>query len=1306
MGNYKLTVGNVAGITTTTNGTDCKFGNNTFYVSIQTLTYSKRIFAPGEIHTVLSLTAKDNNSATPTLSQLQDTFSRKKVTLIDTTPDPDVTLADNYFVYKMKPCRSKNSEGSVILKVELSIFSMDKLMTIDKYCNVFTAKRLGEDIFKGELKKFWLDSKNQLKGEVNMQMLAFKNQGTKAASEIRQPYLVQYNETFYDFLSRSAVRCGEMLYFEGGQLHLGMEPNLKTATIDQMGVADSIDYEDCVEKVLAVQERHYNFMKRSSDNDNRYTDSYSELLGDIKNTDDDDLDKETKAEKDRIEAKKNKSTEGKVENGLVTETTELEFERGKVTKTVQTTYYKESDGNPDKELKGHPKQMTTTISVTDSGGNELWKQTQTVNYIYEKIDENHYRKEHDDYAYRVEETLSLQGQEVEGIYNQPEANDANFEELKKDGYTTFYNEWFDERLVGLGIVTSLMNNTCLYDFISDLVWTLLQTTKDAKVTMDKKNKMNNDKNLTLNKKNNPEQTNGSDFNLFSTLSSLIDNEDLNVNKRGDIVSLLMADFYAKVRRASQTVSKMLVRLDYGASDKGLCLGDVINVEGGFYVVIKVELDENNNYIVEAIRPYYEQINTDKNTITAAIPCPPLMLEISTVRTAEAQVAFVEDNLDPNRFGRVRVRYPWQPKNGDKSPWIRMATPFATAGGGVTFRPCTGDEVLLNYEDGNIERPYIVGSLQSRYVTDPWLPLPDRVIRSKNGHSITFNDSTDGMNFIWGLFPGASMLRSFVPTYKPIVKNQDMVDLTGGINISDRYGLYQINMSSDKRRVYIASPLGNISLNAFTGIAISAPNGNVKIEGKNVLISASNKLTLTSGTGVSDHYVNPPEEPKKVESWVKWGLGAVGEDVLDRTVGKLLDLTFIRTVFEVFTRPVDGTLKIRSNSYLLMEAGPGTVKLNDDLYKEHPKLDKLKSPGENLANWMFTGKINNAIDMLTSRVDIMASNIEEAHKALKTATDSYKRMEDGLYNHLTKMKLEGADTIISYVYNNKNKKPEKIITEDLFGFDDVADFLLPERIPPQQGENETRRHYRDILNQYNTGYLIANREPLDNRATVVSQATEVAKKLISLFKAVDAWKNFEFTKRDKLTCYTSDDLRDQLRGLDLNDNYIRDVSGGTVNLERNWTNFGNEKTILKRKILYQLIVEAKDADYYKWMFGVAKDTREPQNYTTEEWKIFTDAIGQSTAKADTFLTALGFDAKKGLRHYFIDGKVSPWMDTFTNVKSKWSSTVKPRILISDKEGKTIQIVPGNNGTMGLESYDNPGPPNSAYPDKLKEKLNQV
>ena len=151
---------------------------------------------------------------------------------------------------------------------------------------------------------------------------------------------------------------------------------------------------------------------------------------------------------------------------------------------------------------------------------------------------------------------------AEGIYNQPEANDANFVELEKDGYTNFSNESFDYRLMLLNLFYIALNDTSLYDIISDMFWSVGQTAKDAGVSLKKKNDMNNDKNLTLDKDKNPEQTTGTTFNLFSTLKSIIENKNLNVNKQGDIVSLLMADFYAKMRRVSQSVSQMLVRLNY------------------------------------------------------------------------------------------------------------------------------------------------------------------------------------------------------------------------------------------------------------------------------------------------------------------------------------------------------------------------------------------------------------------------------------------------------------------------------------------------------------------------------------------------------------------------------------------------------------------------------------------------------------------------------------------------------------------------------------------------------------------------
>lgn len=1313
MGSYKLKVGDVEGITKDTNGAKHTFGEKDFYVSIETLTYKKKIFAPCEINAVLCLTAVTTGSAFPTLSQLQTAFSRKKVTLIETTSN--TTVADNYFVYKMKPCRSKDSNDKAILKVELSIFSMDKLMTIDKYCNAFTAKRLGEDIFKGELKKFWLDSKNQLKGEVNMQMLAFQNQDTDNMSEVRQPYLVQYNESFYDFLARTAIRCGEMLYFEGGLLHLGMKPALKAST-DQSSKTDIIDFEDCVERVLAVQDRHYNFFDRSSYNDNRYTDSYSELVGNIKNTEDQFLDEDTKEEKKRIKNKKKiLDPVGSVEEGKITETELYEFERGKVTKTVETTYYKASDAAPENELKEQPKQKTTTISVTDSGGNELWKQTKTVTYTYTN-ENGHYKKVNNKefVCSEKESEPTITGQEVEGIYNLPEANDANFVELEKDGYTNFLNESFDYRLMLLNLLYIALNDTSLYDIISDIFWSVAQTAKDAHVAMEKKNAMNNDKNLTLDKDKNPEQTNGTIFNLFSTLKSIIENKDLNVNKQGDIVSLLMADFYAKMRRASQSVSQMLVRLNYGASDQGLCLGDVIKVEGEFYVVIKVELDENNNYIVEAIPPFYKKVSTDNTTISEAIPCPPLMPEIPTVRTAEAQVAFVEDNLDPNRFGRVRVRYPWQPGNGDKSPWVRMATPFATAGGGVTFRPCTGDEVLLNYEDGNIERPYIVGSLQSKYVTDPWLPLPDRVIRSKNGHSITFNDSTDGANFLYGLLPAASMIKSWCTNYKPGITNQNMVDLTGGINITDRYGLYQINMSSDRRRVNIASPLGSISLNAFTGITISAPNGNIKIAGKNVSISASNKLTLASGTAVGDHFVNPPDNLKSVSSWAKWGLGTIADDVFNRTAGKFIDLSFFRTILEVFTRPVDGTLKIKSNSYVLIEAGKGRAEVPIDNLS-HPRREKIKSGNKDVR---VLGDLLRSIDILTSKADTLCNDVKTAYVKVQASIRNYKTYVDeddanNRYDSLTKMKIDGDNDIIQHVFGKLDNKPfwiRTIIQDTDFDFDNVPGYSYihdggPDAkfVKREQREDEDKQAYEQHIEAERTDFNNVKdfdkkiKKRRDNR---VSHARKLGSDLKALFDAARAWESFDLSTREKWSCYYSDTLRDKIREFDIfkgqGKGLIEKIVEGTVSQDQSFVDFSKEMKMLRRKIVFALINEVNGKDDYAKVFKKIEPLNEPNDYNDNKaWARFVNQIeapDEAFSKKGTF--------GKLVRSYLMDGRGSAWIDAIS-VTNRWRSPEKGRILLSDTAGETLQFdgrtLVKNNNVTGV---------NTAYAIELKKKVGKA
>jgi hypothetical protein len=343
-------------------------------------------------------------------------------------------------------------------------------------------------------------------------------------------------------------------------------------------------------------------------------------------------------------------------------------------------------------------------------------------------------------------------------------------------------------------------------------------------------------------------------------------------------------------------------------------------------------------------------------------------------------------------------------------------------------------------------------------------------------------------------------------------------------------------------------------------------------------------------------------------------------------------------------------------------------------------------------------------MLTSKVDTLVDNIVEAHKALKVATDFYKNQfeifQTGLYDQFPKMKLEGNDDIISFVYNHKDDNPQEFIKDDIFGFENVDVFKLLEKKVPQQGANENLEDYEKRVKQNDNDFRIAHTTSLVRRSIVVQNAIEVAVKLIQLIKAVDALKNFEFTEHEKKKYYTSDDLRNTLKGLDFDDSFISNVSTGTVDLDKAWENIGKQKTIFKRKLVYELIKEAKDADYYKWLFGV-KGITEPNYGDDNDWEKFAEKIGDSTAEAGGKLAAFGIEAKNFAKHYFMEGKVNPWMDSFFNIRNKWKAECAGKILISDTAGETICF---ENGLT--QRYDNYGTGNSAYSLELRKKVNGV
>ena len=348
---------------------------------------------------------------------------------------------------------------------------------------------------------------------------------------------------------------------------------------------------------------------------------------------------------------------------------------------------------------------------------------------------------------------------------------------------------------------------------------------------------------------------------------------------------------------------------------------------------------------------------------------PLPMPEKYIRKASAQRAIVVDNFDPSRLGRVRVKYPWQDglikkdeqdtNEANCTPWLRISTPMASDGAGFLFSPSVGDEVMIDYEDGNVERPYVCGSLYNN-TNKPSLPSRSQTrgivksITSVNGHHISFIDNAGGERYLANIMPITRFAASYGLLDQRILNGPYTRYFGGGFEIADYYGIYSITGSTHNRSINISSPFGTVNIDAFSGINIEAPMGDVNIVGKNVNIEARNNLTITSGTNIPGYFRNEENKRIFVEPFA----------ILNKVTG--IDFTFLRTYLEVILRPIGGNMLIKSNRYLCIESGDGETMI------------ERNRANNNFLSFLSCTNDRNVIDVLLNTISHSISIARDYH----------------------------------------------------------------------------------------------------------------------------------------------------------------------------------------------------------------------------------------------------------------------------------------------------------------------------------------
>ena len=252
MAQLRLTIGDIA-VTNEHVTSTVTIDKQTYNVSLIGLSFQKKMYQPTEVLAELEFDMSE--AATPSdwkaisRENIENLFKNKKAVLDEVKINEESNekgkllsldiIGNDFYVYDVHPHYQPDC-----MFVNLTIYSLDKLLTLNKECNSYVGKTLS-GIIDSVLANYKIpyETKNSLShDESGMQVLQIDASGsdsdaTTQKKEHKFPYLIQYNESFYDLLKRTTNRWGEFLYWENGTLTIGYD-NSDPITLDQSKYTD------------------------------------------------------------------------------------------------------------------------------------------------------------------------------------------------------------------------------------------------------------------------------------------------------------------------------------------------------------------------------------------------------------------------------------------------------------------------------------------------------------------------------------------------------------------------------------------------------------------------------------------------------------------------------------------------------------------------------------------------------------------------------------------------------------------------------------------------------------------------------------------------------------------------------------------------------------------------------------------------------------------------------------------------------------------------------------------------------------
>ena len=309
---------------------------------------------------------------------------------------------------------------------------------------------------------------------------------------------------------------------------------------------------------------------------------------------------------------------------------------------------------------------------------------------------------------------------------------------------------------------------------------------------------------------------------------------------------------AAFSRASASFMQAYGELDEG--DPFLVAGQTVMIDGlgirfsGKYYITEAHHTFRNGQYKTTFSVTGSQPNTFRSLILG--PDEHKINKIGGVVTG-----IVTSNSDPEKLGRVQVKYPWLPKNSGSelsSCWARLAFVGGGADRGIVFLPEVNDEVLLAFEGGDMSSPFVLGVLYNGKDKPPkgtgelvdagTKKVNERIIVSRSGHKIIFDDSSGKEKFTIVDKTGKNKIEV------DSTKNEFKIISEGKLDLQSKGDLTlttEGKLTLKSKQDFAASSDTKMSLKGQNSLDLNSTKVGVKAN-QAVEISGNQKIDLKSG----------------------------------------------------------------------------------------------------------------------------------------------------------------------------------------------------------------------------------------------------------------------------------------------------------------------------------------------------------------------------------------------------------------------------------------------------------------------------